>query len=289
MTLRLGTIDGALGAARAATVAGRLSAEVVAVSAGADAVAALRAALVAGEVDVVVQALAELDAGPAGAAADVVAAAVPKRADARDALCASGGRGLDALPAGARVGAATPLRRAQLRARRPELEVVTVTGDAAELLGLLEADDSPLDAVVVALAELELLGRTDAASEVLDLATWPTASAQGALVLETRAQGRAVVAKLDHKPSRLTTDAERAVAARLADVAAPVAATALLEDGLLFLSARATASDGSRRLTASHALYPEDSRDPAAELAERVAEELRAAGVAELPGDEARA
>ena len=285
MTLRLGTTDDAMGMARAATIAARLSADVVPVPAGTDAVAALRDALVAGEVDVVLQSLSELTAGADGAAADVVAAAVPKRGDARDALCASGGRGLDALAAGARVGAATPLRRAQLHARRPDLEIVEVPGDAAALLGLLEAVDTSLDAVVVALAELELLGRVDAVAEVFDLAAWPTASAQGALVLETRAQERTAVARLEHRSSRLTTDAERAVAVQLADVVAPLAASALLDDGLLFLSVRATAADGSAQLTASHALYPEDARDPAGELAQRAAEELRAAGVTTLAGD----
>jgi len=56
----------------------------------------------------------------------------------------------------------------------------------------------------------------------------------------------------------------------------------MLEDGLLFLTATVYALDGSAKLTASHAAYPEDSKDPAAELAERVADELLADGAADL-------
>ena len=60
------------------------------------------------------------------------------------------------------------------------------------------------------------------------------------------------------------------------DAVAPVAATAFLEDGMMFLSGRVYAPDGSGQVTASHALYVADAKDPAGELAERVAGELRA-------------
>ena len=90
------------------------------------------------------------------------------------------------------------------------------------------------------------------------------------------------VAKVEHRPTRMATDAERAVVARLAIADALVAANALLDDGLLFLSARIYSADGARTLTAAHALYPEDSRDPAGELAERVVDELLASGARDL-------
>ena len=123
----------------------------------------------------------------------------------------------------------------------------------------------------------------DAAAELLSLSSWPTAPAQGALAVETRTGDEKLVAKLEHKPSRLAAEAERGVLARLeAGCAAPLGATALFEDGLLFLSARVYALDGATQLTASHALYPEDARDPAGELAARVAEELLDAGAADL-------
>jgi hydroxymethylbilane synthase len=57
-----------------------------------------------------------------------------------------------------------------------------------------------------------------------------------------------------------------------------------LADGLLFISARVYAPDGSGHVTSSHALYPEDSRDPIGDLAARVADELLAQGAGE-PND----
>src|SRR5690606_27741780 len=157
-------------------------------------------------------------------------AAVPKRADARDALCTSAGRDLDSLPEGARVGTGSPRRRAQLLSRRADLEVVDIRGNIDTRLGRLDSDDPErrLDAIVLAAAGLERLGRLDAATEVLSLTSWPTAPAQGALAVETRTGDEKLVAKLEHKPSRLAAEAERGVLARLeAGCAAPLGATAL--------------------------------------------------------------
>jgi hydroxymethylbilane synthase len=244
--------------------------------------AALREALLAGEVDAVVHSYKDLPTTPLPG---LTVAAVPKRADARDALCTSAGRDLDSLPEGARVGTGSPRRRAQLLSRRADLEVVDIRGNIDTRLGRLDSDDPErrLDAIVLAAAGLERLGRLDAATEVLSLTSWPTAPAQGALAVETRTGDEKLVAKLEHRPSRLAAEAERGVLARLeAGCAAPLGATALFDDGLLFLSARVYALDGSAQLTASHALYPEDARDPAGELAARVADELLAAGAADL-------
>ncbi|HLU63449.1 MAG TPA: hydroxymethylbilane synthase [Protaetiibacter sp.] len=287
--LRLGAGGSLLAVARARAVAARLGAELVPVEAGAasdDAVSALRDALRAEEVDAIVHAC---PAVPPASVEGVVSAAVPKRGDARDAYCAPAG-GFDAAPAGARVGAGTALRAAQLRHRRPELAVVPLEGALETHLGMLDAADAAhLDGMLASAADLARLEHTGAVVEPLGLSDWPTAPGQGALVIETRAGEAKRVAKLDHRPSRLTTDAERGVLARLtavdASLGATLAATALLDDGLLFLSARLYAPDGGRPLTSSHALYPEDARDPAGELAARVAEEL----LAEAGGGSGRA
>jgi hydroxymethylbilane synthase len=294
--LKLGTRGSALALAQAGTVAAKLGAELVVIESEGDRsqdslatlggagvfVAALRESLLAGEVDAVVHSYKDLPTAPVDG---LTVAAVPKRADARDALCASGGLDLDSLPAGARVGTGSPRRRAQLLRRRPDLDVVDIRGNIDTRLGRLDSDDPErrLDGIVLAAAGLERLGRLDAVTEWLSLTSWPTAPAQGALAVETRTGDEKKVAKLDHKPSRLAAEAERGVLARLeAGCAAPLGATAIFEDGLLFLSARVYSLDGSEHLTSSHAAYPEDSRDPAAELSERVAAELLAAGAADI-------
>jgi hydroxymethylbilane synthase len=294
--LRLGTRGSALALAQSQAIAEKLGAEVVVIESEGDRsteslalmggtgvfVTALRTALLNNEVDVVVHSFKDL---PTARADGLAIAAVPARADARDALCARDGLTLETLPAGAKVGTGSPRRRAQLAARRPDLEVVDIRGNVDTRLGRVGSADPEraLDAVVLAVAGLDRIGRADAITQHLELAWWPTAPAQGALAVETRAGETNIAAKLDHRPSRLAADAERGVLARLeAGCSAPVAATAFLEDGMMFLSGRVYALDGSAQLTASHALYVADSKDPVGELSTRVATELLDNGAADL-------
>ena len=294
--LRLGTRGSALALAQSRAIAEQLGAEVVVIESEGDRsseslalmggtgvfVAALRTALLNDEVDVVVHSFKDLPTAPAEGLA---IAAVPPRADARDALCARDGLTLDTLPEGAKVGTGSPRRRAQLAARRPDLHLVDIRGNVDTRLSRVGSDDPEraLDAVVLAAAGLDRLGRADAITQHLELAWWPTAPAQGALAVETRAGEQNLAAKLDHRPSRVAAEAERGVLARLeAGCSAPVAATAFLEDGMMFLTARVYALDGASQLTASHALYVADSKDPAGELSARVATELLDSGAADL-------
>ena len=296
MTLRIGTRGSALALAQAQTVASALGAELVVIQSEGDRstaslaslggagvfAAALREALLAGEVDAVVHSYKDLPTAPTPG---LVIAAVPKRADARDALCARDDLTLAELPAGARVGTGSPRRRAQVLARRPDLEVVELRGNVDTRLGRVGSDDPErhLDAAVLAAAGLDRLTRLDAVTEFFGIDAWPTAPAQGALAVETRTGDERSVAKVDHKTSRLTAEAERAVLALLeAGCSAPIGAHAILDDGLLFLSARVYRENGSEQLTSSHALYPEDSSDPVGELAKRVTDELLASGAAGL-------
>ena len=118
--------------------------------------------------------------------------------------------------------------------------------------------------------------------EYLDLDAWPTAPAQGALAIEVRRGEEHLVRAIDHTPTRAAAEAERGVLARLeAGCSAPVGAHALIEDELLFLSARVYSHDGTTVLTASHAAAWPD-RDAPAELAVRAGDELLAAGAAAL-------
>jgi hydroxymethylbilane synthase len=235
---------------------------------------ALREALLAGECDIVVHSLKDLPTAPHPG---LTVAAIPKRVDPRDALCGAEGATLDTLPAGARVGTGSPRRVAQLKQRRPDLDVVDIRGNIDTRLGRVAPDD--LDAVVLAAAGLERLGRGDVVSELLGIDGWPTAPGQGALGVEVRTGEERLVSSLDHKPTRMTVEAERRVLALLeAGCSAPVGAHAFIDDGLLFCSARVYRTDGSDRLTASHALYVSDADAPAEEIAQRVATELLEAG-----------
>lgn len=239
---------------------------------------ALRTALLDGECDAVVHSLKDL---PTAAAEGLVVAAIPKRADARDALCARDGLTLESLPDGSKVGTGSPRRTAQLLSHRPDLRVVDLRGNVDSRLRKVAEGD--LDAVVLAVVGLDRLGRLDDATELLSLDAWPTAPGQGALAIEVRKGDESLVRKLDHSTTRVTVEAERHVLAVLeAGCAAPIAAHAFVDDGLLFLSATVYGSDGVTRFTSSHALYVSDSPTPATDAAGRVAAELLAAGAAEL-------
>ena len=250
--------------------------------------AALREALLAGECDLVVHSLKDL---PTADHPGLRLGAVPKRADARDALCARDGLTLATLPEGARVGTGSPRRIAQLRAARPDVVAVDIRGNVDTRLGKVESGE--LDAVILAAAGLGRLGRGDAVTELLELADWPTAPGQGALALEVRRERgdrsleRALEA-VDHAVTRAMVFAERLVLAGLeAGCSAPVGATPFIADELLFLTASVYSADGTRQLTSSHAATPDsrsaaDLADAARDVAERVVAELLGNGAAEL-------
>lgn len=241
---------------------------------------ALRDALLADRCDIIVHSYKDLPTAPH---ADLVVGAVPRREDARDALVARDGLLLETLPEGARVGTGSPRRAAQLRARRPDLEVVDIRGNVDTRLGFVTSGE--LDAVVLAAAGLTRLKRLDVVTEFLDLSRWPTAPGQGALAIEVRRGEEHLVRALDHPSSRATADAERHVLALLeAGCSAPVGAHALIDSDLILLSARVYAADGTQVLTAAHGAYWPD-RDAPREIAERAAKELMDAGAAALMAD----
>lgn len=196
-------------------------------------VAALREAVLDGRCDLAVHSLKDLPTAPAPG---LLIAAIPERADPRDALCARDGLTLATLPSGARVGTGSPRRAAQIRAVRPDLDVVDIRGNVDTRLGRvpgLGEGPGDLDAVVLAAAGLSRIGRLDMASELLEPSVVPPAPGQGALAVETRADGGPVpgaLAALDHLPTRLAVTAERAVLNRLeAGCAAPVGTLARVE------------------------------------------------------------
>jgi hydroxymethylbilane synthase len=250
---------------------------------------ALREALLNDECDVVVHSFKDLPTDPY---AGLVIGATPKRADARDVLCARDGFTLATLPEGAKVGTGSPRRAAQLRELRPDLDVVDIRGNVGTRLALVT--DESLHAVVLAAAGLGRLGLLEnVATDYLELSDWPTAPGQGALAIEVR-EGKPdrlltkALAVLNHATTQATVTAERHVLARLeAGCAAPIGATAVIDDGLLFLTATVYSPDGTRRITASHAATPEshstaDLQDAAYDVAERAARELLAGGAAEF-------
>jgi hydroxymethylbilane synthase len=167
-------------------------------------------AVVDGRADIAVHSAKDL---PAVTPAGLVLAAIPERADARDALV---GATLAALPTGALIGTGSVRRRAQLAHERPDLSFGALRGNIETRLK--KRDSEGFDAVVVAYAALQRLELADHATEVLEPAVMLPQVAQGALAVECRADDRATKAKLraiDDAIAHRGVHAERAFLAEL--------------------------------------------------------------------------
>jgi hydroxymethylbilane synthase len=266
--LNLGTRGSALALAQTEWVlqqldAAGVAARVVPVQADGDAYSALRAALVAGQVDVAVHSYKDL---PIGADPRVVVAAVPQRADPRDALVARDGMVLGELPPGATVGTGSARRGSQLRALGLGLHVVPIRGNVDSRIRRVV--DGECDAVVVAAAGLARLGRLNEATELLDPLQMLPAPGQGALACECRVDDldteHLLGSLLDDLPSRAAVTAERALLAAVGgDCGAAVGALAdvvedLDDDGqvVLRLYLRGVAATTDDDLVRSSAIAP---------------------------------
>jgi hydroxymethylbilane synthase len=213
-------------------------------------VSALRDALLAEQVDLAVHSLKDLPTGPADG---LLLAAVPQRADPRDALVARDGLALAELPSGSRVGTGSLRRTAQLRALGFGLDVVPIRGNVDTRLRYVS--EGELDAVVLARAGLARLGRLDEVTEILDPIQMLPAPGQGALAVECRAADAdtaAILSSLDDAGTRAAVTAERTLLAALeAGCTAPVGALAEVAEGEegappeLYLRAVVAAVDGS--------------------------------------------
>ncbi|MGH8973381.1 MAG: hydroxymethylbilane synthase [Acidimicrobiia bacterium] len=163
----------------------------------------VEAAVLEGRADLAVHSAKDL---PSETEAGLCLAAVPERADPRDALV---GRALDEIPTGGRIGTGSVRRRAQLAAWRPDLTFGSLRGN----LETRVAKAADFDAVVVALAAMERLGLTDRVAEVLEPSVMLPQVAQGALAVECRqddARAIEVVEALDDPAARAAVEAERA-------------------------------------------------------------------------------
>lgn len=233
-------------------------------------------ALLDGRADIAVHSLKDV---PTFFPEGLVLGAVTEREDPRDALCSPKYKTLDALPIGAKVGTSSLRRQAQLKALRPDLDLVNVRGNVQTRLSKTETE---CDGVILAYAGLKRLGLADQATDILSIERSLPAIGQGALGIEIR-EGDPVmgpiVAMLDHPETRAATTAERTLLAKLeGGCQVPIAAYATVEGGMLHLKGLVGRADGSE------ILYVERS-GPMAE-AEQVglaaAEELLALGAGQI-------
>jgi hydroxymethylbilane synthase len=170
-------------------------------------------ALAEGRVDLAVHSLKDL---PTELPELFALAATPARVDPRDAFVSVNHANLASLPQCAKVGTSSQRRRAQLKALRPDIDAVEFRGNVDTRLRKLS--EGQVEAILLASAGLERLGKTDWVREKLDLKNFCPAAGQGALGIETRISDAATidaVAFLDHAPTRFAVTVERAALAAL--------------------------------------------------------------------------
>jgi hydroxymethylbilane synthase len=218
---------------------------------------------------------------PAVERAELVLAAFPPRADPRDALVTrEPGATLLGLPRGARVGTGSARRTSQLRALRPDLVVLPLRGNVDTRLRRL--GERAFDAIVLACAGLERLGRADEITERIDPAALLPAVGQGVLALQTRAGDPLAepLRALDDAAARAALAAERAFLAALeGDCNVPLAAYAEpLAGGRLRLRALVASPDGRALVRAER----EASRADAVAAGRDAGREVLAKGGAEI-------
>ena len=174
-------------------------------------------------------------------------AAILERANPFDAFVSVKYEALEELPFGAKVGTSSLRRQSLLRAHRPDLKLVDLRGNVNTRLAKLDAGH--YDAIVLACAGLERLGLAERIRETLTAPRFIPAAAQGAIAVECR-QGQpeilALLAVLDHAPTRACVSAERAMTRTLGgSCQVPIAAYATLNKDKLSLEGLVgRASDG---------------------------------------------
>ena len=209
-------------------------------------------------------------------------AAVLERADPFDAFICNRWHSLDALPQAARVGSSSLRRQAQLRARRPDLRIGDLRGNVGTRLAKLDADD--YDAILLACAGLQRLGLAARIRERLLAPDWVPAVAQGAITVECRDDDEAthaLLAVLEHAPTRICVEAERAMNRELhGSCQVPIAGYATLAGGRLALQGLVGDASSGRLVRAQAS---GDAGDPHG-LGFEVARQLMRLGAGEMLG-----
>ena len=229
-------------------------------------------ALLEGRADVAVHSAKDL---PARIAPGCILAAFPERADPRDALVARDASvRLADLPPGARIGTGSVRRSSQLLGARPDLEIVPLRGNVDTRLRKLEAE--ALDAVILACAGLDRLGRGGVITERISPDVLLPAVAQGTLALETRAGDplATALAALETDDAAVRTAAERSFLETLeGDCSVPLAAFAeVTRDRELRLRGLVASPDGARVARGERTGAPGDAVAIGRVLAEAVLE-----------------
>jgi hydroxymethylbilane synthase len=253
-------------------------------------------ALAANRIDLAVHSLKDL---PTTLDPRFTLAAIPTRADARDAFVCENFWGLHMLPSGSRIGTTSPRRKAMLLALRPDIEFVETRGNIDTRLRKFA--EGQADALVLASAGLDRLNRTEHVHQRFSVDEVCPAPGQGALALEVRcphhavdgtsptrdAQIHAAIQALNDPEAAFAIAAERAVLASLGGgCTLPLGAFCHPVDADWHLHAMIVSTDGEQVI---HVIKKAPRGICAEDLGEAAAEALKSRGAVELLGQSASA
>ena len=222
-------------------------------------------ALLAGEIDFCGHSMKDVESDRPDS---IHIAAIRPRGDVRDRLI--GAESIDALPEGATVGTSSPRRKAQLLAKRPDLNIVPLRGNVETRLAKVREGD--VDATLLASVGLKRLGLMDVGVAVPVEVLLP-APGQGALGMECRSDDhltQSILTTINNQISFSAVMAERAFTRALGGTChSPVAALALLDDGELAMRAQIFSEDG-QEMVEEKALFECADQDTPAGMAARM-------------------
>ena len=204
----------------------------------------LEVELMAGTVDLCVHSMKDV---PTELPDGLVIAAMPERVDPRDVLVSGAGYDLTTLPEGGRVGTSSLRRVAQVRALRPDVEIVDVRGNLDTRMR--KAEDGEVDAVILAAAGITRMGWAERITSYIPTTQMVSAVGQGAIGIEIREDDEFmlhVMERIGHPETMECVTAERVVMRRLeGGCQVPIGAYARYEDDTLTMDAVVGSVDGT--------------------------------------------
>jgi len=200
-------------------------------------------ALFSNEIDLAVHSMKDM---PGELPEGLVIGAIPERENPFDVMISKDNKLLADYPAKARIGTSSLRRGSQLKAARPDLEILSIRGNLDTRIKKLKSGE--YDAIVLAAAGLRRLGQENEITQYLDETLMVPAVGQGALCIETRENDldiMPVMKKLDHGPTRICVTGERAFLRQIeGSCHIPVACYGEIKENQVIMTALVASEDG---------------------------------------------
>jgi hydroxymethylbilane synthase len=229
----------------------------------------LEQAMMDGRADIAVHSMKDV---PVDFPEGLVLHTICEREDPRDAFVSNQYKTLNELPQGSVVGTSSLRRQCQIRALRPDLQIKDLRGNVNTRLAKL--DQGEYDAIILAAAGLLRLAMPERIAAYIDPDMFLPANGQGAVGIECRIDDervQALLAPLEHTPTRIRVNAERAMNRRLeGGCQVPIGAYAVVEDDTVHLRGLVGAVDGSEILHAQSSGPVEQAEQIGIALAEQL-------------------